>query len=83
MNKYIYGNYPEGKYQLAESLPACSYEEGKRLVERDWNAHEMEPYVRVSGLRQLLKMASSDAERNWCKAELDKLNAQTENFPDK
>ncbi len=76
--KYIYDCYPEGKYQLAESLPARSYEEGKRLAERDWNAHEMEPYVRKSCLRQLFKMAPSDAEREWCKAELKKLNASVE-----
>ena len=76
--KYIYDCYPEGKYNLAESLPARSYNEGKRLAERDWNAHEMEPYVRKSCLRQLLKMAPSDAEREWCKAELKKLNASVE-----
>ncbi|MBR5025266.1 MAG: hypothetical protein IKX48_09375 [Victivallales bacterium] len=76
--KYIYDCYPEGKYNLAESLPARSYEEGKQLAERDWNAHEMEPYVRKSCLRQLLKMAPSDAEREWCKAELKKLNASVE-----
>ena len=76
--KYIYDCYPEGKYNLAESLPARSYNEGKRLAERDWNAHEMEPYVRKSCLRQLLKRAPSDAEREWCKAELKKLNASVE-----
>ncbi len=76
--KYIYDNYPEGKYQLAESLPARSYEEGKQLVERDWNAHEMEPYTRWACLQQLLKTAPSDAEREWCKAELKKLNANVE-----
>lgn len=76
--KYIYDNYPEGKYQLAESLPARSYEEGKRLVERDWNAHEMKSYTRMACLRQLLKTAPSDAEREWCKAELKKLNAKVE-----
>lgn len=76
--KYIYDCYPEGKYNLVESLPARSYKEGKQLAERDWNAHEMEPYVRKSCLRQLLKMAPSDAEREWCKAELKKLNASVE-----
>lgn len=78
--KYIYDCYPEGKYNLAESLPARSYKEGKQLAERDWNAHEMEPYVRKSCLRQLLKMAPSDTEREWCKAELKKLNASVELF---
>ena len=76
--KYIYDNYPEGKYNLAESLPARSYKEGKRLAERDWNAHEMEPYVRKDCLRQLLKKAPSNAEREWCKAELKKLNVNVE-----
>ena len=76
--KYIYDNYPEGKYQLAESLPARTYEEGKRLVERDWNAHEMKPYTRWACLQQLLKTAPSDAEREWCKAELKKLNVNVE-----
>ncbi|MBR0136176.1 MAG: hypothetical protein IJM18_08240 [Clostridia bacterium] len=47
-------------------------------VERDWNAHDMEPYTRKACLQQLLKTAPSDAEREWCKAELKKLNVNVE-----
>ena len=63
---------------LAATIPARSYEEGKQLLEEAWQKHEMQSRHRQKGLRFLLEKAPSDAEREWCKAELKKLNVNVE-----
>ena len=82
ISKYIYDHYPKRRYMvfegLAATIPARSYEEGKQLLEEAWQKHEMQSRHRQKGLRFLLEKAPSDAEREWCKAELKKLNVNVE-----
>ena len=82
ISKYIYDHYPKRRYMifegLAATIPARSYEEGKQLLEEAWQKHEMQSRHRQKGLRFLLEKAPSDAEREWCKAELKKLNVSVE-----
>ncbi|MFA6714067.1 MAG: hypothetical protein WC082_02355 [Victivallales bacterium] len=72
--KYLFDRYPEAfKSQLAASLPARNYEEGKTLLEKYWNSGKMEPRDRRQALADLLKKAPSQSERQWCERELNKL----------
>ena len=72
--KYLFDRYPEAfKHQLAPSLPARDYEEGKTLLERYWNSGKIEPRERRQALADLLKKAPSRTEKQWCEKELAKL----------
>ena len=82
INKYIYNHYPDRRYMIfngfVATLPACSYEEGKQLLETSWRKNELRPEERQQSLKYLMEHAPTDTEREWCKAELKKFGKDVE-----